>query len=903
VRGMGSGEIRETYLRFFEGHGHTRVPSGPLVPQDDPTLLFTNAGMNQFKDVFTGRVRLPYQRATSAQKCVRAGGKHNDLDSVGRTPRHHTFFEMLGNFSFGDYFKREAIAYAWDLVTRHFGLDPARLWITVYRDDDEAADLWRQTAGVPAERIVRLGEKDNFWAMGDTGPCGPSSELHYDRGEHLRCTSPLCGVGVCDCPRWLEIWNLVFMQFDRDADGRLSPLPRPSIDTGMGLERMASILQGVGSTFETDGFRPVLEAVEALAGRRYDPGEAGFPFRVIADHIRACAFLIADGVLPSNEGRGYVLRRILRRASRFGRRLGLDAPFLWRLRPAVGAAMAGAYPEIDERAESIEGAIRAEEERFAETLADGLGLLERAIGETVRRGERHLAGETAFRLYDTYGFPLDLTLDVADEHGLLVDTPGFERALEAQRRRARADRRERGVRYGDGSALAGLDELPESTFLGYEALSAEGEVMALYSASGAVRLETAQPGEDVLVVLDRTPFYGEGGGQLGDTGVLRVGARIGAAAAGDADAPVVQVTDTRRGGHGVLLHVGRVAGGRLTAGTALRADVDAARRREVARNHSATHLLHRALREVLGHTVHQAGSLVAPDRLRFDFTWGESIPPEGLAEIERLVNERILDPLPVEWFVTGLEDARRMGAMALFGEKYGQRVRVVKMGDWSLELCGGTHVEDTAEIGLFHLVAESGIGSGVRRVEAVTGSGVLRVLAAAESRLAEAAAALRVRPEDVAARAADLGSRLAAREKDLAVLQRQQVGADAGRLAAAAQELAAPGGAVRVASGTVSGAGVEELRALADDLRRRLGSGAVLVAASSADKGVLLCALTADLVGRGMHAGKAVAAAAAAAGGRGGGRPDLAHAGVTDAGRLPEAIAAGIAALRAQLGA
>ena len=891
---MRASDIRETYLRFFEDRGHTRVPSASLVPTDDPTLLFTNAGMNQFKDVFTGRTRLPFTRATSAQKCVRAGGKHNDLDSVGRTPRHQTFFEMLGNFSFGDYFKREAIDFAWTLVTSAYGLQPDRLWITVYRDDQEAVDLWRERSGVPAERIVRLDEKDNFWAMGETGPCGPCSELHYDRGPEFRCAAPVCGVGVCDCPRWLEIWNLVFMQFDRDADGKLSPLPRPSIDTGMGLERMASILQGAPGNFGTDLFLPILAEVEQLTGRAYEPGEAGFPFRVIADHVRACSFLVADGVLPGNEGRPYVLRRILRRATRFGRRLGLDAPFLWRLAPTVAATMGAAYPELVERAAEIERAIRSEEERFAETLADGLGLLGRLIGEARERGGRQLSGETAFRLQDTYGFPLDLTLDVAEENGLVVDVPGFERALEEQRRRARADRRERGVRY-QGGALPGADDLPPTRFLGYESLDAEAEVQALFSASGQDRLEKAETGQEVLVALDRTPFYGEGGGQVGDTGVIRGGP--------GPDEPVLEVQGTRRVGAGVFLHACTVRQGGLRSGRTVRARVDAGRRREIARHHSATHLLHRALREVLGAGAHQAGSLVAPDRLRFDYTWGRPVGAAELAEIERLVNEHILDPTPVEWFISGLDDARRLGAMALFGEKYGQRVRVVRMGDWSLELCGGTHVENTSEIGLFHVSSEGGIGSGVRRIEAVTGAGVLSALRDAEGGLARAAGVLRVRPDQVAARVQELAVRLAQRERELAGLQQRQAVAAAGELAAAALEVPAPGGILRVATGEVAGAGVEELRALADDIRGRLGSAAVLVAAPTGERALLLCALTADLVARGLHAGSAVAAAAAAGGGRGGGRPDLAHAGIGDAAQVTRALAAGVAALRQQAGA
>jgi alanyl-tRNA synthetase len=883
---MASAEIRETFLRFFEERGHRRVPSSPLVPADDPTLLFTNAGMVQFKDVFTGRTRLPFSRATSCQKCVRAGGKHNDLENVGRTPRHHTFFEMLGNFSFGDYFKAEAIAYAWELVTGRLALPRERLWVTVYREDEEAAELWRRVAGLPAERIVRLGEKDNFWAMGDTGPCGPCSEIVYDRGAEHRCAAARCGIGQCDCPRWLEIWNLVFMQFERDAAGSLAPLPRPSIDTGMGLERVASILQGVESNFDTDLFRPIVRAVEELSGRTYDPGEAGLPFRVIVDHARACFFLVADGVLPSNEGRGYVLRRILRRAARFGRRLGLDRPFLWRLRPAVVRAMGGAYPELEERAEALDGVVRGEEERFAETLDAGLQLLERAVAEVRAAGGRRLPGETAFRLYDTYGFPLDLTCDVAEEHGLGVDTAGFERLLAEQRSRARADRRARAKAYGEGLAV---EDLPATDFVGYQTLAAEGRVLAL--VAGGQGRQVLREGEEAVVVLDRTPFYAEGGGQVGDRGLLR--------AAGG----VVAVEDTRRIGRDVIAHFGRVQQGEIRVGEGVRAEVDPVRRADAARNHTATHLLHRALREVLGPGTHQAGSLVAPDRLRFDFTADRPLGPERLRQVEDLVNAQVLTPTPVEWFVTGLDEARRMGAMALFGEKYGERVRVVRIGDWSLELCGGTHVANTAEVGLFHVLGESGIGSGVRRVEAVTGRGVLALLRAGQQELARAAEVLRARPDEVAGRVQELAERLHERERELAALQRRQVQAEARRLAEAAVEVVARGGVFRVAAGTVPGVGVEELRLLADDLRARLGSAAVLLATTSGGRGVLLCALTPDLVQRGLHAGKVVAAAAAAAGGRGGGRPDLAHAGAQDVGRIPAALEAGVRTLRELAGA
>ena len=882
----GSAAIRESFLRYFQERDHLRVPSAGLVPVDDPTLLFTNAGMNQFKDAFTGRTRFQADRATSVQKCVRAGGKHNDLENVGRTPRHHTFFEMLGNFSFGDYFKREAIGYAWELLTEVFGLQPQRLWVTVYRDDDEAARLWREISGLPADRIVPLGEKDNFWAMGETGPCGPCSEVLYDRGEAQRCAASECGIGRCDCARWLEIWNLVFMQFDRDGDGKLSPLPRPSIDTGMGLERIASVLQGVDSNYDTDLFQPILQAIGALSGLPYVRGEAGFPFRVIADHARACTFLVADGARPSNEHRGYVLRRILRRAARFGRRIGLDEPFLWKLVPAVRQAMAGAYPELAQGLDAIEATIRQEEERFGETLADGLGLLERAIAETRAGGGRHLSGETAFRLHDTYGFPLDLTLDVAEEHGLVVDVPRFEQALAEQRRRARADRRARGVAVTEG---VDLEDVPETTFVGYEALSAEAEVLAIL-ADGRRRLQ-AEPGDEVVVLLDRSPFYAEGGGQVGDQGTLQ-------AAATDGGARLV-VTAARRLGRTGIAHVCRVEQGTLRPAAVVQAVVDGAYRRDVARNHSATHLLQRALREVLGHTVHQAGSLVAPERLRFDFTYDRPVTVQQQERVAEWVNARILDPVPVDWFVSGLEDARRMGAMALFGEKYGQRVRVVRMGPWSLELCGGTHVDNTAQIGLFHILAETGIGSGVRRIEAVTGPGVLRLLAQRQEQLARAATALRALPDEVPSRVEELVGRLAQRERELAAQRREDALRLGTELAAQAEDL---GGAaeVRLVQGRVAAAEVEALRRVADAVRDRLGSGAVLLAATAAERPVLLCALTPDLVRRGLHAGRAVAAAALAAGGRGGGRPDLAHAGIPGADGIDAALAAGADALRTQ---
>ncbi|MDI3297755.1 MAG: alanine--tRNA ligase [Bacillota bacterium] len=886
MRSLSSSEIRSRFLGYFARRGHTVVPSSSLVPQNDPTLLFTNAGMVQFKDVFLGNARLPFQRATTAQKCMRAGGKHNDLENVGRTPRHHTFFEMLGNFSFGDYFKADAIRFAWEFLTRELELDPDRLWVTIYREDDEAEQLWRSVAGVPAERIVRLGEKDNFWAMGDTGPCGPCSEIIYDRGEGHRCDAPVCGVGACDCDRWLEIWNLVFMQYERDEAGALHPLPKPSIDTGMGLERIASVLQEVDSNFDTDLFHPVIRRIEELSGRRYDRGSAGFPFRVIADHARACAFLIADGVLPSNEGRGYVLRRILRRAARFGRVLGLERPFLAEVAGTVVAVMGEAYPELREREGFVREVIRREEERFLQTLEQGMRTFAELAERARAEGRPELRGEEAFLLYDTYGFPLDLMQDMAEEAGLAVDLAGFQAALERQRERARADRAARGLRAGDALAQLVAD-LPATRFLGYEGTEGRGRVLAVIAAGEEPELvEEAEEGSEVRVVLDQTPFYAEGGGQVGDTGWLLSGeARV-------------RVTDTQEVGRGVHLHFGRVEAGTLRAGAELEARVDAERRRAIMRNHSATHLLHKALKEILGEEATQAGSLVAPDRLRFDFTHEGPLDEETLRRVEDRVNERILDGLPATVQVLPLEEARKTGAIALFGEKYGERVRVVGMGDYSRELCGGTHVHNTAEIGSFKIVSESSIGAGLRRIEAVTGTGVVAYARLQERRLRETAELLRAPEEEVPARVAALGEELRGAQRRIRELEEKLVRIAAERLLERVETVAG----VRVVRGELEGAGPEELRQASDWLRQRLGSGVVLLAARSDGKVQFVAAVTADLVARGVHAGRIVGAAARVAGGGGGGRPDLAQAG----GRRPElletALAAGVDALREMAG-
>ena len=874
MQGMSAAEIRQRFLRFFERHGHTVVPSSSLIPKDDPTLLFTNAGMVQFKDVFTGKEKVPYKRATTAQKCMRAGGKHNDLENVGKTARHHTFFEMLGNFSFGDYFKREAIGFAWTFLTEELGLPRERLWATIYRDDEEAFALWQEVAGLPPERIIRLGEKDNFWAMGDTGPCGPCSELVYDRGEEYGCGEG-CAIGACDCDRWLEVWNLVFMQFNRDESGRLSPLPRPSIDTGMGLERIASVLQGVSSNFDTDLFRPLIRAVEEMTGRTYDPGEGGFPFRVIADHARACTFLVADGVLPANEGRGHVLRRILRRAVRFGRVLGLQEPFLYRLVDTVGEVMGAAYPEVRQRAEYVARVIRAEEERFFRTLDQGMEILADVIRRTRERGDGVISGEDAFVLYDTYGFPLDLTEDAAAEAGLRVDREGFERAMAVQRQRARAARDVEEGWDPDSPLARALADEPATDFTGYERLEDEGTVRLLVQEDRPV--ERAAAGQEVGVILDRTPFYAERGGQVGDTGWL------------ESSRARVQVLDTQPLPGGRILHRARVVEGTLEAGDRVRARVDAARRAAIMRNHTATHLLHAALKRVLGEHVNQAGSLVAPDRLRFDFTHFEAPAPDQLRAVEDEINRVILAGLPVRWYWTSLEEALEAGAVALFGEKYGREVRVVQIGDYSLELCGGTHVTSTSDVGLFKFTAEGSVAAGVRRVEAVTGWSTLEYVRSREAVLDRLAGTLRVPVEELPRRLEALLEAQRESERQLRQLRSRLARQAADGLLAAAPEAAG----VRVVVGELPVDDPEILRETADYVRQRAGEAAVLLGARAGERALLVAAVTRGALGRGLHAGRLVAEVARRVGGGGGGRPDLAQAGGRQPERLPEALAFG----------
>jgi alanyl-tRNA synthetase len=856
---MKSAEIRQSFLDFFAQRGHEVVPSSPLVPGNDPTLLFTNAGMVQFKDVFLGHDKRAYKRACSSQRCVRAGGKHNDLENVGYTARHHTFFEMLGNFSFGDYFKEDAIRYAWDYVTGVLGIPAEKLWITVFEDDDEAADIWLKTIGISPERFSRLGADSNFWAMGDTGPCGPCSEIFYDHGAEVPGGPP--GSPDEDGDRYVEIWNLVFMQFNRSADGAMAPLPRPSVDTGMGLERLAAVLQVVHSNYDIDLFQALLKRAAELAGIE-DTDNASL--RVIADHIRACAFLIVDGVLPSNEGRGYVLRRIIRRAIRHGYKLGIEEPFFWRLVETLEEQMGAAYPELVKSRKHVEKVLHQEEERFAETLDQGMRLLDSAIAGL--QGDV-IPGETAFRLYDTFGFPVDLTADIARERGLNVDQAGFERAMDAQRERARASSR------FDADYGAKTDTGLESTFVGYEALGASGVVLALFK-EGVGQVDALGEGDEGVIVLDETPFYAESGGQVGDVGMIR-------AAAGE-----FEVKDTRKWGK-AHAHHGVMRRGRVEGGESVRAEVDRATRQATVLNHSATHLLHAALRKVLGEHVQQKGSLVAPDRLRFDFSHYEPVTREQLAQIEALVNAEIRANAKAEIKVLPYEEAVAGGALALFGEKYDDRVRVLRLGDFSMELCGGTHVRRAGDIGLFKIVAESGIASGVRRIEAVTGRGALDWIGRHEETLQQVASLLKGGWDEAGEKVRHLLERSRQLEKEVKQLQTKLATGGGGEDPLAQAETV---GNARIYIARLDGSDPKVLRDAVDRFKQKLGTGVVLLGAAEGDKVRLVAGVTRDLAER-ISAVDLVNAAATLVGGKGGGRPDLAQAGGADAGRLDEALA------------
>ena len=858
---MKSAEIRTSFLEYFKRNGHTVVPSSSLIPANDPTLLFTNAGMVQFKDVFLGMDKRDYSRATSSQRCVRAGGKHNDLENVGYTARHHTFFEMLGNFSFGDYFKREAIGFAWEFLTKELGLSPERLWVTVYKDDDEAADIWLKELGVDPARFSRLGEKDNFWSMGDTGPCGPCSEIFYDHGEAIEGGPP--GSPDDDGDRYVEIWNLVFMQYNRDASGNMTPLPKPSVDTGMGLERIAAVMQGVHSNYQIDLFRHL---IESAAGILKIKNESQQSLNVLADHIRSCAFLIADGVFPSNEGRGYVLRRIIRRAIRHGHKLGAKDSFFYKLVAPLVKEMGAAYPELVKDQKKIEDAIRDEEERFAETLENGMRILEQDIkalkGDTI-------SGATAFQLYDTYGFPFDLTADIARERGLKVDQQGFDKEMEAQRERGRAA----GHFEMDYNTAISLDHATE--FTGYDSREDDSQVVSLFAVENSKTVAEIDEGQLGIVVLDHTPFYAESGGQVGDTGLLETkDARF-------------SVQQTKKHPSGAFLHIGRVDKGTFKIKSKVHAVVDQERDLNTRLNHSATHLMHAALRKVLGEHVTQKGSLVEKHYLRFDFSHPKPVTLEQLQLVEDLVNEQIRANHEVETRLMNIDDAMKSGAMALFGEKYGEEVRVLRMGDFSIELCGGTHVSRTGDIGIFKITSESGVAAGVRRIEAVTGADAEQYIRNKEEALQVVAQTLKANPDQVVSKVEQLAKQNRELEKELDQLKAKLASAKGDDLQNEVVEI----NGVKVLATILDGADAKSLRETMDRLKDKLGSAVIVLGSTEGDKVNLVAGITKDLTKR-FHAGKLIGEVAEKVGGKGGGRPDMAQAGGRDPSGLNKALAA-----------
>jgi alanyl-tRNA synthetase len=867
LRSMTTSEIRASFLEFFRKNGHTVLPSSSLVPANDPTLLFTNAGMVQFKDLFLGKEVRDYSRAATAQRCVRAGGKHNDLENVGYTARHHTFFEMLGNFSFGDYFKREGIHFAWNFITGTLEIPKDRLWVTVYTEDDEAERIWVEEIGIDPTRCTRMGEKSNFWAMGDTGPCGPCSEIFYDHGAEIPGGPP--GTPDEDGDRYVEIWNLVFMQYDRASDGVLVPLPKPSVDTGMGLERVAAVMQGVHSNYDIDLFKSLIRTAADITGTEDLESSS---LRVIADHIRACTFLIIDGVVPSNEGRGYVLRRIIRRAIRHGYKLGQTQPFFHKLVPSLVREMGGYYPELvsgEARAMQI---LAQEETRFAETLATGMALLD---AEAVKLTSSVIPGETVFRLYDTYGFPADLTADVARERGLSIDQAGFDVAMEAQRGRARAASKF-GAELRDSIKLSG-----KTDFSGYERLADGAQVTALIF-DGAI-VDALKPGQEGQVILDHTPFYAESGGQIGDTGILKSpGARF-------------IVRDTQKIGAS-FSHIGLLESGEMRVGDLVAAQVDTERRKSIALNHSATHLLHAALRKILGTHVEQKGSLVAADRLRFDFSHTQALSPDELRRVEELVNSAIRENAPVETRVMALDEAVAAGAMSLFGEKYDSDVRVLSIGDFSMELCGGTHVERAGDIGLFKITGESGVAAGIRRVEALTGRAAYQWVVHTDQVLRDIAAMLRGSREDVDEKVRELVERARRLEKEVQQLKSKIASGHGGDLSAQAKDV----GGVKVLAVQIDGADVKSLRDATDQLKGKLGSSVIVLASVLEGKVVLVAGVSDDLVAR-IKAGEIAGLVAAKVGGRGGGRADFAQAGGTQPENLGAALAGVESLVRSRL--
>jgi len=861
-----SADIRRAFLQFFAEQQHERVASSSLVPGDDPTLLFTNAGMVQFKDLFLGHEQRSYHRATSSQRCVRAGGKHNDLENVGYTARHHTFFEMLGNFSFGDYFKREAIHYGWQFLTERLAIPAEKLWVTVYKDDDEAAEIWLKEIGIDANRLTRIGDKpgakryesDNFWSMGDTGPCGPCSEIFYDHGPEAAGGPP--GTPEEDGDRYIEIWNLVFMQYNRDADGTMNPLPKPSVDTGMGLERLVAVIQGVHSNYEIDLFQNLINAAVEVTGCDDRENKS---LRVIADHIRSCSFLIVDGVLPSNEGRGYVLRRIIRRAIRHGYMLGVSGPFFNKLVAPLVKEMGEAYPELAEAQAQVEKVLRLEEQRFAETLEQGMKLLEQAIDGL---SGTEIPGETVFKLYDTYGFPADLTADVARERNLTIDQAGFESEMEAQRQRARA-----ASNFSVDQSVT-ISDIEASEFTGYDRLEDKAEVLALYREGE--RVDRLNEGESGMVVLNRTSFYAESGGQAGDQGVLQ------------ADGLLFEVDDTRKQSGDIFVHIGKVEEGALSCGDKLTTQVNAFTRQTTLLNHSATHLLHAALRQILGDHVTQKGSLVNAERLRFDFAHFEPLSREELQQIEQLVNEQIRCNHTVETNIMSQDEAKASGAMALFGEKYGDSVRVLKMGDFSTELCGGIHANAVGDIGLFRITSEAGIAAGVRRIEGVTAQAAIEQMEADDEQLQRMASLIKAGRDDLEDKVSQLVERNRKLEKELDQLKGKLASAAGSDLASGAVDVAG----VKVLAARLEGVDPKSLRETMDQLKNKLGSAVILLATDSGGKVSLVAGVTKDQTSK-MRAGDLIKLAADKVGGRGGGRPDMAQAGGSDPAGINNALA------------
>ena len=852
-----SAELRNKFLNYFEGHGHSIVPSSPLVPGNDPTLLFTNAGMVQFKDVFLGTDKRSYSKATTSQRCVRAGGKHNDLENVGYTARHHTFFEMLGNFSFGDYFKEQAIFYAWDFLTEVIGLPVDKLWVTVYSEDDEAADIWLNKIGIDPAKLTRISTSDNFWSMGDTGPCGPCSEIFYDHGPEIEGGPP--GTPEEDGDRYIEIWNLVFMQYNRDEQGTLNPLPKPSVDTGMGLERLAAILQDVHNNYDIDLFQTLIKSAGQLTGMNDLENKS---LRVIADHIRSCAFLVVDGVLPSNEGKGYVLRRIIRRAARHGHQLGCKTPFFHKLVATLDQLMGEAYPELTQCRDRVVKVLQKEEERFAETLESGMGILEQSISEL---SSNTISGPVIFKLYDTFGFPVDLTADVARERGLEIDLAGFEAEMEAQKTRARAS-----SQFGVVSKKFNLDGYIATKFLGYDHNSTAAKVIAILQNDTSIN--TLDNDDQSIVVLDQTPFYAESGGQVGDTGALTIGDSL------------FEVSDTQKQS-GVYLHVGQLSGGRISVGDSIQAEIDVEYRQAVRLNHSSTHLMHEALRKILGEHVQQKGSLVDAEKLRFDFSHYQPLTKDEITQIETWVNDQIRLNVPTSSQLMNMDEAKQTGAMALFGEKYGDIVRVLSIGSDSVELCGGTHVQRTGDIGLFKMTLETGTASGVRRIEAVTGHDAVQRFINSESKIDSAAQALKSNRDDLVDRIQQLQASLRLQEKELAALKSKMASQAGGDLVS--QALAVKG--IKVLTAVIEDADLKTLRDTVDQLKNKLVAAVVVLASSQDGKVNIIAGVTQSETSL-IRAGDIAKFVAEQCGGKGGGRPDMAQAGGTQPENLEKAL-------------